>query len=61
MLTGVVCWDADYDLKTKQRQALYIACKVLSSADVLRRGSELIGTLAMSDAVKVCTPHCCLS
>ncbi|BDA49044.1 Valine-tRNA ligase [Coccomyxa sp. Obi] len=44
---------SDYDLKTKQRQALHIACKVPSSADVLRRGSELIGTLAMSDAVKV--------
>ncbi|EIE18923.1 putative valyl tRNA synthetase [Coccomyxa subellipsoidea C-169] len=44
---------SDYDLKTKQRQALHIACKVASSADVLRRCSELIGTLALSDTVKV--------
>ena len=49
-------WVADYDLKTKQRQALHIACKVASSADVLRRCSELIGTLALSDTVKVRHP-----
>ena len=53
MLTRFVCGAADYDLKSKQRQALHIECKVASSADVLRRGSGLIGTLALSDAVKV--------
>lgn len=55
-MRSINCCDADYDLKTKQRQPLYIACKAAGSADVLQRGSGLIGTLALSDAVKVGHP-----
>ncbi len=45
---------ADYDLGSKQRPALFILCQDAAKAAALSGAADLIGTLALSDEVKVC-------
>ncbi len=48
---------ADYDLAPKQRPQLYILCKEAERCGRLANLSGLIGSLALSDDVKVGVVH----